>query len=394
VKRALVYGLARSGVAAAAALERDGVEVVRVDRHNEGNLALLDGVDVLVKSPGVPAEKPLALAARERGIPVWSEIELGYRLLRPRPFIGVTGTKGKTTTTELLGEIFRAADRPVAVAGNVGRPLTGIEAPEDAWVVCELSSFQLEDVHELELEVAVLLNLAPDHLDRHGTFERYRDAKLRVFERARHRVVPRDFVPPSRKGDGEWIEFSPEDPLPAEPRIPGAHNRANAAAATAAARLAGVADGAIAEALKTFAGVPHRLELVRERNGVRWVNDSIATNTLAVRRGVEAYDAPVRLILGGRAKGEDYGAFARDLAQNVSAIYLVGEAADELAQALDSASRPYVRAGTIPRAVGLAAAEAEPGEVVLLSPACASYDQYADFEERGEDFRRLVANLH
>jgi UDP-N-acetylmuramoylalanine--D-glutamate ligase len=139
--------------------------------------------------------------------------------------------------------------------------------------------------------------------------------------------------------------------------------------------------------------VPHRLELVRERNGVCWVNDSIATNTLAVRRGVEAYDAPVRLILGGRAKGEDYGAFARDLAQNVSAIYLVGEAADELAQALDSASRPYVRAGTIPRAVELAAAEAAPGDVVLLSPACASYDQYKDFEERGEDFRRLVANL-
>jgi len=394
VKRALVYGLARSGLAAAAALERDGAEVVRVDHENEDELALLDGVDVLVKSPGVPGERPLVAEARRRAIPVWSEIELGYRLLRPRPFIGVTGTKGKTTTTELLGAIFRAADRPVAVAGNVGRPLTGVEAPEDAWVVCELSSFQLEDVHELELEVAVLLNLEVDHLDRHGTFERYRDAKLRVFERARHHVVPRGFLRPSQNVDGDWIEFSPEDPLPAEPRIPGAHNRANAAAATAAARLAGVADGAIAEALQTFAGVPHRLELVRERNGVRWVNDSIATNTLAVRRGVEAYDAPVRLILGGRAKGEDFAAFAHVLARNVSAIYLVGEAADELAHALDSASRPYVRAGTIPRAVELAAAEAEPGDVVLLSPACASYDQYADFEERGEDFRRLVANLH
>jgi UDP-N-acetylmuramoylalanine--D-glutamate ligase len=386
VKRALVYGLARSGLAAAEALERRGVEVVRVDRENEDDLGLLDGVDVLVKSPGVPGEKPLAQAARERGVPVWSEIELGFRLLRPRPFVGVTGTKGKTTTVELLGEMFRAAGRPVAVAGNVGRPLTSVEAPEDAWIVCELSSFQLEDVHELELEVAVLLNLERDHLDRHGTFERYRDAKLRIFERARVKVVPRGFAI-----DG--IEFSADDELPAEPRIPGRHNRANAAAAVAAARAVGLPDGALATALREFAGVPHRLELVREWRGVRWVNDSIATNTLAVRRGVEAYDAPVRLILGGRAKGEDFVPFVRDLPSNMRAAYLVGEAEDELAAAFDAAGRPYERAGTIADAVAAAARDAEPGDVVLLSPACASYDQYADFEERGEDFRRLVANL-
>jgi UDP-N-acetylmuramoylalanine--D-glutamate ligase len=386
VKRALVYGLARSGLAAAEALERRGVEVVRVDRENEDDLGLLDGVDVLIKSPGVPGEKPLAQAARERGVPVWSEIELGFRLLRPRPFVGVTGTKGKTTTVELLGEMFRAAGRPVAVAGNVGRPLTSVEAPEDAWIVCELSSFQLEDVHELELDVAVLLNLERDHLDRHGTFERYRDAKLRIFERARVKVVPRGFAI-----DG--IEFSADDELPAEPRIPGRHNRANAAAAVAAARAVGLPDGALATALREFAGVPHRLELVREWRGVRWVNDSIATNTLAVRRGVEAYDAPVRLILGGRAKGEDFVPFVRDLPSNVRAAYLVGEAEDELAAAFDAAGRPYERAGTIADAVAAAARDAEPGDVVLLSPACASYDQYANFEERGEDFRRLVANL-
>jgi UDP-N-acetylmuramoylalanine--D-glutamate ligase len=386
VKRALVYGLARSGLAAAEALERRGVEVVRVDRENEDDLGLLDGVDVLIKSPGVPGENPLAVGARERGIPVWSEIELGFRLLRPRPFIGVTGTKGKTTTVELLGEMFRAAARPVAVAGNVGRPRTTVEAPEDAWIVCELSSFQLEDVHELELEVAVLLNLEPDHLDRHGTFERYRDAKLRIFERARVKVVPRGF-------GIDGIEFSADDELPAEPRIPGRHNRANAAAAVAAARAVGIADEALANALSTFAGVPHRLELVREVGGVRWVNDSIATNTLAVRRGVEAYDAPVRLILGGRAKGEDFVPFVRELPQNVRAAYLVGEAEDELAAAFDAAARPYERVGTVAGAVAAAARDAEPGEVVLLSPACASYDQYANFEERGEDFRRLVANL-
>ena len=229
-------------MAAAAALEARGDEVVRVDHANEDDLGLLLGVDLLVKSPGVPGERPLVVAARERGIPVWSEVELGYRLLRPRPFVGVTGTKGKTTTSELLGAMFRAARRHVVVAGNVGRPLTAVEAPDDAWIVCELSSFQLEDVHELELEVAVLLNLEPDHLDRHGTFERYRDAKLRVFERARHKVVPR--------GLGlDGIEFSADDELPAEPRMPGRHNRANAAAALAAARAAGIADDAIAEAL-------------------------------------------------------------------------------------------------------------------------------------------------
>jgi UDP-N-acetylmuramoylalanine--D-glutamate ligase len=386
VTRALIYGLARSGVAAATALEARGDDVVRVDRDNENDLDLLLGVDLLVKSPGVPGERPLVVAARARGIPVWSEVELGWRLLAPRPFVGVTGTNGKTTTAELLGVIFRAAGRPVAVAGNVGTPLTSVDAPEDAWIVCELSSFQLEDVHELACEVAVLLNLEPDHLDRHGTFERYRDAKLRIFERARQSVVPR--------GAGfAGIEFSADDPLPAEPLIPGRHNRENAAAAAAAARAVGIDDEAIAEALRTFAGVPHRLELIRERGGMRWINDSKATNTAAARRGVASYDVPLRLILGGRAKGEDFGPFARDLPANVASVYLVGEASDELATALDAAGRPYERAGTLARAVELAAAEARPGDVVLLSPACASYDQYVDFEQRGEDFRRLVTNL-
>jgi UDP-N-acetylmuramoylalanine--D-glutamate ligase len=386
--RALVYGLARSGDAAAAALAARGDEVVRVDRSltNEDDLSLLDGVELLVKNPGVPGEQPLVAEARRRNIPVWAEVELGYRLLRPRPFVGVTGTKGKSTTSELIGAMFRAAGREVVVAGNVGRPLSAVEAPDDAWIVCELSSFQLEDVEELALEVAVLLNLEPDHLDRHGTFERYRAAKLRIFERARHRVVPR--------GSGlEGIEFAADDPLPAEPALPGRHNRANAAAAVAAARAVGLDDASLAKALRTFAGLPHRLELVRERNGVRWVNDSIATNTLAVRNGVAAYDAPVRLILGGRAKGEDYRRFARALPENVVAVYLIGEAADELAAALDAAGRGHERTGTLERAVERAAAEAVPGDVVLLSPACASYDQFASFEQRGETFRSLVANL-
>jgi UDP-N-acetylmuramoylalanine--D-glutamate ligase len=200
-------------------------------------------------------------------------------------------------------------------------------------------------------------------------------------------------VADSHKVRGDWIEFSGTDPLPAEPLIPGAHNRENAAAATAAARAAGIDDEAIAEALRTFPGVAHRLELVAKRNGVRWVNDSKATNTAAARRGIAAYDAPLRLILGGSLKGEDFGPLLGELPAGVRSIYLVGEASDQIAAALDAARRRYIRAETLVRAVELAAGEAEPGDVVLLSPACASYDQYANFEERGEDFRRLVANL-
>jgi UDP-N-acetylmuramoylalanine--D-glutamate ligase len=401
-----VVGLARSGLAAASALGGRGVQIIATDRSPDvdagrlGGLgvelrlgteeeALLEGVELVVKSPGVPAESPPVAAAHARGIPVWSEVELGYRLLPTGArLIGVTGTNGKTTTTELLGAMLRAAGRPVEVAGNVGRALTDVAlvAADDSWIVCELSSFQLEDVHRLACDVAVLLNLEPDHLDRHGTFDAYRAAKLRIFERARAKVVPRDF-------GIEGIEFSADDPLPAEPLIPGRHNRENAAAATAAARAAGVADDAIAQALGTFPGVPHRLELVRDLRGVRWVNDSKATNTAAARRGVAAYDAPLRLILGGSLKGEDFGPFVRNLPATVRSIYLVGAASDELAAALDAAGREYVRAGDIATAVSHAAADAEPGDVVLLSPACASFDQFANFEERGDAFRRLVEAL-
>ena len=405
-RRALVVGLARSGLAAAAALAERGVQVVAADRSADvdagrlGGLgvelrlgteeeALLEGVELVVKSPGVPAESVLVAGARSRGIPVWSEVELGYRLLPAGSrLIGVTGTNGKTTTTELLGAILRSAARPVEVAGNVGRALTdaALTAAEGSWIVCELSSFQLEDVHTLACDIAVLLNLDPDHLDRHGSFDAYRAAKLRILERARAKVVPRGF-------GIDGIEFSADDQLPTEPLIPGRHNRENAAAATAAARAAGVPDDAIAEALRTFPGVPHRLELVRELHGVRWVNDSKATNTAAARRGVAAYDAPLRLILGGSLKGEDFNPFVRDLPDGVRSIYLVGAASDELADALDAAGRQYARAGDLATAVSRAAADAEPGDVVLLSPACASYDQFADFEERGDTFRRLVEEL-
>jgi len=412
-RRALVVGLARSGTAAALALARRGVPTVGADSATEldvGRLAeagvevqlgseeerLLDDVELLVKSPGVPGDSLLPAAARARGIAIWSEVELGFRLLR-NPFIGVTGTNGKTTTSELLGAMFRAAGRTVSVAGNVGRPLTSLDgalAPE-AWIVCELSSFQLEDVHRLRPRVAVLLNLEPDHLDRHGTYDAYRDAKLRIFQNqteADVAVVPRDFT--AIPGGGVRVEFRADDPLPAEPLIPGEHNRENAAAATAAARAAGIDDAAIAEALRSFPGVEHRLELVGEVDGVRFVNDSKATNTAAARRGIAAYSGqPLRLILGGSLKGEPFEALAEELPATVRSIDLIGEATDDIATALDRAGRVYRRSGDLATAVGAAAGDAQPGDIVLLSPACASYDQFRNFEERGEAFRRLVGEL-
>jgi UDP-N-acetylmuramoylalanine--D-glutamate ligase len=404
-RRVLVLGLGVTGESAALALAARGAEVIVSDRSADaqpGRLAgtgvemrlgtedesVLSGVELVVKSPGVPARSPVVAAAAARGIPVWSEIELGWRLLPGNPVLGVTGTKGKTTTVRLLGAMFAAAGVPAALAGNEHVPLSEVALTVDAgaWIVCELSSFQLEDVETLACDVAVLLNLEPDHLDRHGTFEAYRDAKLRIFERARVKIVPR--------GLGlDGVEFGGDDPLPAEPRMPGAHNRENAAAATAAARAAGLPDHAIAEALQAFAGVAHRLELVRELRGVRYVNDSKATNTAAARRGVAAYDAPLHLILGGSLKGEDFGSFAQELPANVRSIHLIGAASDELAAALDAAGRAYARDGDLASAIAHATADAQPGDVVLLSPATASFDQFRNFEERGDAFRHLVEGL-
>jgi UDP-N-acetylmuramoylalanine--D-glutamate ligase len=411
---ALVLGLARSGEAAALALARRGWRVRAVDRKHgldvgrllaadvevvlgaDDDAALLDGMELLVKSPGVRGEAPLVSAARGRGVPVWSEIELGYRLLR-NPLLGVTGTNGKTTTAELLGAIFRAAGRDVAVAGNVGRPLCSLDGAlrEDAWIVCELSSFQLEDVETLRPRVAVLLNLTPDHLDRHGSMGDYRAAKLRIFERQLPddtAVVPRGFGP--IPGSARRVEFAAGDPLPAEPRIPGEHNRENAAAAAAAARAAGISERAIGEALASFEGVPHRLELVGELRGVRFVNDSKATNPDSAARALSAYPPGVRLILGGSLKGTSFAALARAArTAAVARAYLIGEAADELAEALAAEGVRFTHSGDLTAAVGDAFADAEPGEVVLLSPACASYDQFENFEERGTHFREAVERL-
>ncbi len=405
----LVVGLARSGIAATRALVQEGATVTAYDQREVGQEVsgiarvvtgdwedgLLDGVELVVKSPGVPGAAPPVAAARARGIEVISEIELGARLL-PNPIVGITGTNGKTTTTALLGAMLEAAGLPVEVAGNIGRPLTSLvgTAPPGAWVACELSSFQLEDIITFRPRIAVLLNLEPDHIDRHGTFAAYRDAKLRMFANQQAEdvaVLPRGF--PVVPGAARRVEFHADDPLPAHPLLPGAHNRENAAAATAAARAVGVPEQAISEALSTFPGVEHRIEPVAEIAGVRYVNDSKATNAAATLRAVAAFPGSrLHVILGGQGKNESYDALAAAFGPTDRA-YLIGEAAPEIGAALAAAGVPTAQSGTLAQAVADAHARVAAGDVVLLSPACASFDQFRDYEARGEEFRKLVQNL-
>jgi UDP-N-acetylmuramoylalanine--D-glutamate ligase len=354
---------------------------------------LLHGVRTLVKSPGVPREAPVVREALARGIEVIGELELAWRLL-PNDFVAITGTNGKTTTTELVGAIHRAAGVPVAVAGNVGTAVSSFVGalPEDAVVVCEASSFQLEDSSAFAPDAAVLLNIAPDHLDRHHTFDAYREAKLKAFanQRPEHVAV----VPPGVEvpGEGRRVEFG-EHVLPdPEIRLRGAHNRANALAAAAVCLARGLPEAAVRGALRTFAGVPHRLEEVVVRDGVTYVNDSKATNVASARVGIAAFDGGVHVILGGSLKGGGFEQLRDPVAERCRACYLIGAAADSLARDLHG-TVPLRRCGDLERAVEEARAVAAPGEVVLLSPACASFDQFRDYEERGERFRQIVAGL-
>jgi UDP-N-acetylmuramoylalanine--D-glutamate ligase len=405
----LVVGLARSGVAALEVLTSRGEEARGVDRRQgDDEPAALDGVRAVVKSPGVPAQAPVIAAARERGLPVLGEVELAWRLI-PNEFIAVTGTNGKTTTTELIGHIHREAGLPVAVAGNVGTALSSLvgHVAGEATVVCEVSSFQLEDAVELAPEGAVLLNLAPDHLDRHGTFEDYTRAKLRVFAHQGNddvAVAPlglgvEDLGGCARRvcfGDGPQAELSDraghlwwaEEPLIDVEELPlrGLHNRRNAMAAAAICLARGIDADAVRAGLRTFAGVEHRLEDVATIDGVLYVNDSKATNVDSTLVALASFDAPVHLILGGQGKGQDFEPLRAPVAQRCAGVYLIGEDAEAIGAVVGGE-----RCETLQRAVGAAAAAARPGEVVLLSPACASFDQFEDFEARGRAFKEMVA---
>jgi UDP-N-acetylmuramoylalanine--D-glutamate ligase len=353
-------------------------DVSGFEAHLESDgLHLLDRVQTVVKSPGVPQEAPVIQAARARNIPVLGELELAWRLL-PNRFVAVTGTNGKTTTTELIGAMYRSAGLPVAVAGNVGTALSSYvgEVSDDTTIVCECSSFQLEDTEQFAPECAVLLNLEEDHLDRHGTFEAYRAAKMRIFE--------------NQTEDDVAIKPPPPHTLEADQvRLRGPHNLENAEFAAAAARAMGVPGDAIAQALSTFAGVPHRLEEVADRDGVLYVNDSKATNVASAIVGIEAFDQGVHAILGGSLKGGGFTGLRSPLSERAKAAYLIGEAADRLEADLDG-TIPLHRSGTLDNALQQARAAAEPGDVILLSPACASYDQFKNYEERGDTFRRLA----
>jgi UDP-N-acetylmuramoylalanine--D-glutamate ligase len=442
--RVTVVGLARSGVAACRVLAGQGARVVGIDRAPRetlpGDLAELErlGViietgahrperfletDLLVLSPGVPTELPLVRQAQARGIPIWGEVELAYRLT-PARFLGITGTNGKSTTTSLLGAMLAAAGFPAVVAGNIGTALCDVVPPLGAsdFVVAELSSFQLETIVSFHPHVAILLNLAPDHLDRYPGVEPYYAAKTRIFENqtdadtavlnaddplvlewaASLRARPLLFSRTRTVGDGAYVwndrvmirrQGQSEAVCGVdEIRIQGLHNLENSLAAAAAASAVGVPAAAIGAALRTFPGLPHRLERVAEIAGVTYVNDSKGTNVGAVLKSLEGYRQGVILIAGGKDKGGDFRPLRPLLERRVKALLLIGQARHAIREQLAGAC-PMEDVASLPEAIRRGAALAAPGDTVLLSPACASFDMFRDFEQRGDVFREAVRDL-
>lgn len=443
VKRALVVGLGVSGTAAVELLVREGCEVTACDARTQKELAAtlpklppgvdlvwggyppVRGYDLVVVSPGVPLEIPPVIEARQLGLPVWGELELGWRVNGERPLIAVTGTNGKTTTTSLLSLIWQDAGRPAQAVGNIGVPFcAAVNYPEGGQLVVEVSSFQLETAVTFRPHVAVILNFTPDHLDRHRTVENYLAIKAKVFANqepddylilnfddpavrrlaawAPGRVV--FFSSRERLGQGVFIERgvitanldgSPLEIIPlTKVRLRGRHNWENCLAAVATSLVMGLEARTVARTLETFAGVAHRLELVAESGGVQYFNDSKATNPEAAIKALEAFTEPVVLIAGGRNKGASFSEFAAKVAERVRYLVLVGEAAGEIRAAVEATGYSEIfQAADFATAVTEAAGQARPGEVVLLSPACASWDMFRNYEERGEYFKELVWRL-
>jgi UDP-N-acetylmuramoylalanine--D-glutamate ligase len=442
-KRILVVGLARTGMATALFSIGYGAKVTATDEKPEEQLAgtaanlRAAGVtvelgghrpemfleqDLIVVSPGVPAKLPQLEEARTRGIPVWSEIELAWRLLRGK-LIAITGSNGKTTTTSLVAHILKMANIPTLVGGNIGVPLVAlVESSMDTTVaVAEISSFQLETIETFRPEIGVLLNLTPDHLDRHASFEEYAQAKMRMFENQLERdaaVLNADdpeitrrmpsrghlywFSRQKRVAEGAFLRddqifFRSEGTEMALARrddisLRGQHNVENVLAACAAAYLAGADPAAIANGVKTFQGVEHRLEFVAEVGGVNFYNDSKATNVDATVKAIEAFPGPLVVILGGKDKGSPYAPLREPLRQRARLALLIGAAAEKIASELGDAVA-VEHAGTLDRAVRIAHERARPGDTVLLAPACSSFDQFENFEHRGQVFKELVGGL-
>lgn len=405
-----VFGLARSGRATVAALVASGAEVLAWDDGEAAreafagpltdlNEADLAGLAAIVVSPGVPHSAPIFARAAAAGVMVIGDIEL-FAIARadlpPQRVVGITGTNGKSTTTALVHHLLANAGVPAAMGGNIGLPILAQDPlPAGGVYVLELSSYQLEITHSLACDVAVLLNITPDHLERHGTMAAYAAAKARIFAMQRPSGV-------AIVGGAAQADFTPapatalrieEVATPAQadwPALQGPHNLENARTAVAVVRALGLGEAEIAAGLASYGGLPHRMERVGVRGGVLWVNDSKATNAEAAAPALAAY-ARTHWIAGGKAKGADLDAVMPHLA-GVVAAYLIGEAAPVFHDILQG-RLPVTLSGTLPRAVADAAAAARAGDTVLLSPACASFDQFRDFEARGEAFRALVAAL-
>lgn len=445
-KRVLVVGAGKSGIAAARFLLARGAKVTVSDSRSAAALAgeipaLMDaGImvetgghglltfrrqDFIVISPGVPTETPEVARVRALGMPVLGELELASRFLQGQ-MIAITGSNGKTTTTSLVGEILKRAGIPTLVGGNIGTPVIELvaESKAETWSVLEVSSFQLETIESFRPRIAAVLNITPDHLDRHKTFENYAAAKARITERqdledflvlnaedkaaqmvaAKTRAQIFWFSPrrPIKQGafvQGRTVVFLPREGGKAESILPvkeiplkGAHNVENVLAAVAIARLAGAKTDAIREAVRTFKAVEHRLELVREREGVAFYNDSKATNVDAAMKAVASFPGKVHLILGGKDKDSDYRVMLPLLRERVKIVYTIGSAAEKIAGALEGVVK-MVKAETLDRAVQAAAAAATSGDTVLLAPACSSFDQFENYEHRGRVFRELVEAL-
>lgn len=442
-KKVLVVGLGKSGLASAVFLRRLGAQVTVSDIRSVEALAselpaLLDaGVmveagghglltfrrqDLIVVSPGVPLETPELVQARSFGTPIIGELELAARYLRG-PILAITGSNGKTTTTALCGEIFAASGLPSQVGGNIGVPVTALiaDSAEEKWNILEVSSFQLETIEQFRPKIAVILNITPDHLDRHGSMENYIAAKERIFlrqtaedflvlnaenaetqhaaARARSQVFWFSGARPVRQGAFVYqdaIVWRPSEQAGPEPvlrvdEIPlkGAHNVENVLAAVAAAKLAGIPAATIREAVRNFHAVEHRLELVATIGGVEFYNDSKATNVDAAIKAIAAFSGGVHLILGGKDKNSDYTELIPSLRERAAAVYTIGAAADKIAAQISGAVQ-LIPCGTLDAAVARAAEAARPGEVVLLAPACSSFDQFENYEHRGRHFKQLV----
>jgi UDP-N-acetylmuramoylalanine--D-glutamate ligase len=438
-KRVLVVGLGESGRAAARFLTTRGAIVTATDNQPEEKLGvtaselrnlgvklhlgghtgdLFLAQDAIVPSPGVPWDLPPIEAARRSGVEVLGELEVAAPLLHGH-VIGVTGTNGKTTTTSLIGHILRSAGWKVQVAGNIGTPVLSLvdESAEDTWHVLELSSFQLEAMSHFRCEIALVLNITPDHLDRHKTLAGYTEAKARIFQPQK----PGDYAvlnadDPGCRGlasevrseicwfsrtrsleqgacvNDEWILFNGTPVAPTKLPIRGAHNLENALAAVAASALAGVPPETIGPALASFQAVEHRLEFVRTVDGVDYYNDSKATNVDATVKAIEAFDGGLWVILGGSDKGVDYFELREPLKQRARAAMLIGAAAEKIAAQLEGWVE-IQHAGTLDQAIEQARRKARPGDTVLLAPACASFDQFQNYGHRGRAFKELVGAL-